>query len=362
MTKAEGAENPPSPEEFEVTLIGPGYGESLVLHIGDGSWVIVDSCIDDEGNPHALKYLESIGVNPAQVVDLVVATHWHDDHIRGMAKMVEVCSNAKFCCASTLLKGEFLAAVGALEGHHRSVEGSGVREIHSVFTLLESKASQPTFALGNQLIHVQGKCEIRSLSPSSADFQDFLKSVGNLFPREGQTKTRIPTLSPNRVAVVLWIAFEEGAVLLGSDLEKRGWIEILQKQAQSSGQASVFKVPHHGSANAHEPGVWQRMLTLDPFAVLAPWQKCGRSLPTRNDTQRILACTSNAYITARIGPSRSTRSDKGMVHRTIRESGINLRSVSMAFSAIRLRRPLGSQGQWNIKTFGSACGLGDFVE
>ena len=297
-----------------------------------------------------------------QNVDLIVATHWHDDHICGMAKMVEVCSDAKFCCASTLLTREFLVAVDALEGRHLSVEGSGVREIHSVFTLLESRASQPTFALGNQLIHVRGKCEIRSLSPNSAVFQDFLKSVGNLFPREGQTKTRVPTLSPNKVAVALWIAFEEGAVLLGSDLERRGWIEILQKQAQSSDQASVFKVPHHGSANAHEPGVWHQMLTPDPFAMLTPWRKGGRSLPTQRDGRRILACTPNAYITARVGPSRSTRSDKGMVHRTIRESGINLRSISMEFSAIRLRRPLGSQGEWNIETFGSACGLGHLVE
>ena len=116
MIKAGEAGNPPGENEFEVVLFGPGYGESIVLHIGFGSWVIVDSCINDAGKPRALEYLESIGVNPAQGVELIVATHWHDDHIRGMAKLVEVCSKANFCCANALRTEEFLAAIDALEG------------------------------------------------------------------------------------------------------------------------------------------------------------------------------------------------------------------------------------------------------
>ena len=105
---------PPEASEFELTLFGPGYGESVVLHVGDGVWVIVDSCIDDDGVARALPYLEGIGLDPAQVVVLVVATHWHDDHIRGLAKLVEACDQATFCCASALCQAEFLSAVDAL--------------------------------------------------------------------------------------------------------------------------------------------------------------------------------------------------------------------------------------------------------
>ena len=135
----------PHQNEFEVTLFGPGYGESLVLHIGGGCWVIIDSCIDKEGNPRALKYLDSINVDPAQAVKQIVATHWHDDHIRGMNELVEVCCNASFCCALALCKQEFLAAIDALEGRHLSVNGSGVREIHRIFTQLESKSITADF-------------------------------------------------------------------------------------------------------------------------------------------------------------------------------------------------------------------------
>ena len=66
------AETPPARDEIELTLFGPGYGESVVLHIGDGAWAIVDSCIDKDGRPSALSYLENL--DPAEVVVLVAAT------------------------------------------------------------------------------------------------------------------------------------------------------------------------------------------------------------------------------------------------------------------------------------------------
>ena len=64
------AETPSARDEIELTLFGPGYGESVVLHIGDGA--VVDSCIDKDGRPSALSYLENL--DPAEVVVLVAAT------------------------------------------------------------------------------------------------------------------------------------------------------------------------------------------------------------------------------------------------------------------------------------------------
>ena len=353
---------PPHEDEIEVVLLGPGYGESIVLHTGHGSWVIVDSCINTEGKPRALEYLDSIGVDAGQQVDLVVATHWHDDHIRGMATLVEVCTGANFCCANTLLNKEILAAIDALEARHLTVEGSGVREIYHILKWLQSKSCRPKFASANRKIHSQGKCEIWSLSPSDAAFQSFLKSVGALFPREGQAKTRIPSITPNDFSVVLWIKIEDVVVLLGSDLGKAGWIEILDSQERPPGEVSTFKVPHHGSEGADEPRLWQEMLGSDPYALVTPWQRGNRALPSERDVQRILSYTRNAYASANANRTpRSPKYPNRSVARTIRSTGIKLREMEISPGGIRLRRPVNSSENWQVETFGTACHLKDFV-
>ena len=260
MTNAAG---PPGDDEFELVLLGPGYGESIVLHVGNGTWVVVDSCLDPDGRPGALRYLESIGVDPVHSVVLIVATHWHDDHIRGMSRLVELCPDAQFCCASALCDKEFLTLVGALEGWHFSATGSGFREIYGVFSHLRNVGKSPTHALANRVVFRKDGCTISSLSPGDGVFQRFLASVGRLIPRQGGNKTRIQSLSPNEVAVALWVECGGNSLLLGADLERRGWAAILGDTDRPTGKASVFKIPHHGSAGANEPAVWEHMLRLN---------------------------------------------------------------------------------------------------
>ena len=353
---------PPGEGEFELTLFGPGYGESIVLHVGSGSWVIVDSCIDTDGTPKALRYLESIGLDPSQSVSLVIATHWHDDHIRGMAQLVEACSQATFCCAAALCRPEFLSVVGALEPRHLSVSGSGVRELYNVVTKLVEIGSTPVHALANRRIFAHDACEIWSLSPNDETFRDFLRVIGDLVPSEGETKARIPNLSPNEIAVALWVEVDDVVVLLGSDLERRGWVEVLQSAARPAGRASAFKIPHHGSANADAPEVWARMLDDNPFAVLTPWRRGGHALPSQQDVQRILSNTENAYASARgASVTRASVRRDPMVERMIRRAGIGLRRLAISRGAVRLRRAIGARDRWQVELFEPACHLQNFT-
>ena len=329
------------------------------MHVGDGRWVIVDSCLDSDGTPGALRHLENVGVDPARAVALIVATHWHDDHIRGISRLVDACPAAQFCCASALCRKEFLELVGALEGRHFSASGSGLRELHSTFSQLEEKKKVPIHAVANRVIFREGNCDIWSLSPSDKVFQHFLRSVGRLIPDQGENKTRIPSFSPNEVAVALWIDTGNFKLLLGADLERRGWVAILGSQARPAGQASVFKIPHHGSQNADEPAVWRTMLELNPAAILSPWHRGGRILPKQDDIERILATTPNAYASS--AAPRSPRSGRNhanrMVAKTLAESDTRFRPLTSRASSIQLRRTLSSGTQWSVELFGDACHL-----
>ena len=124
----------PKVDELEISLFGPGYGESILLHIGDGKWIIIDSCIDKKSNqPAALNYLKNIGVDPSKDVKLVVATHWHDDHIRGLGRIVEECTEATFVCSTAIKNIEFLQLLEVYRSRQTSNSNSGICEFISVF-------------------------------------------------------------------------------------------------------------------------------------------------------------------------------------------------------------------------------------
>ena len=361
MIESGEAGTAPSLEDIEITLLGPSYGESILIHTGFGAWMIVDSCVDSERNPRALGYLESIGVDPAAVF-LIVATHWHDDHMRGLAKLVEVCTNAEFCCASALGEKEFLAAVGGLERHHFSNSRSGVKEIYNVFSVLESRGSVPNYAIANRTIFRAGHREVLSLSPSDEAFQTFLREIGRLFPGLGETKRRIRSTSPNDLSVVLWVRVGDNILLLGADLERRGWREILRGRALPDGRASVFKVPHHGAESAHEADAWGTLVEEAPVAILTPWHRGGGALPTEPDMERILTFTTDAFITAEPRrPGRSPVRRRREVERTLREAGVRLRRSVVQSGAIRLRRPTDAGAAWDVQRFGPARHLNELV-
>ena len=352
----------PAEEDFELTLLGPGYGESIAVHLGCGEWAIIDSFLDSDGAPASLRYLENIGVCPAEAVVLIVATHWHDDHIRGIARLVELCPAAQFCCASALCEKEFLMVIGTLEGGHFSASGSGLRELHRVFSRLHERKQLPIYALANRLLLRRPHCEVWSLSPSDQVFQTFLRTIGGLAPRKGGNKTRLPSLSPNEIAVVLWLEGRGCSLLLGADLERDGWIAIVQDCARNASAASVFKVPHHGSENADEPAVWDRMLEDEPVAVLTPWRRGRGVLPTAGDVQRILRSTPNAWITNK-GLSRQSdlKHENRAVEKTLRESGVRIRRLENGSGFIRLRQSVDGKKRWTVESFGTACHLSEYV-
>src|SRR4051812_1212421 len=109
---------PPEPDELEVSLFGPGVGECVVVHIGAGEWLVVDSCIDPSTRkPVALDYLTAMNVDVSRMVKLVVVTHWHDDHMRGVSALFSRAESAKFVCSSVLQVEEFQTVIAASKSH-----------------------------------------------------------------------------------------------------------------------------------------------------------------------------------------------------------------------------------------------------
>ncbi|MFV9691197.1 MAG: MBL fold metallo-hydrolase [Desulfobacteria bacterium] len=357
---------PPLKEEIEISIFGPGYGECILVHIGFNDWIIIDSCISPSSKePCAIEYLSSIGVPLDTGVKLVVATHWHDDHIRGIGKTVNSCSNATFVCSDGLLTKEFVTFIKAYGA--RSGLTEGVNEFDIVLKSLETSHRTPKYASAEKALwkrkgpNFKPPCCITALSP--ADFAIHLAKIQlkELFPQENITKRDVVAPQPNNVAVVIWVEVGDICLLLGSDLEnspdkRHGWAAIVDSNLRPRGIASVFKIPHHGSKNADLPEVWQNMLIKNPLAVMTPFSKGNVSLPTLEDINRIKSQTSEAYITA-LPRVKHIKKPK-IVEQFVKGATKSIYQVNSFFGHARFRADLKSQPiDWKTELFQSATSL-----
>lgn len=357
----------PRANVFELSVFGPGYGESSTIHIGNNEWVIVDSCTNNpSSHPKPIEYLHTLGIDPAGTVKLIVATHWHDDHVRGLGAVLDACPGAAFSCSQALKSKEFLA----LTRRSASLLGktsSGVDEFAHIVQILQERGMDPEWAIRDRLLWRRPDaspfpCEIHSLSPSDAAITLAQNEIAKLLPEEGPKRSVIMQ-GPNHTAVVIWIQLGEVHILLGSDLEETtdantGWSVIVEANQRPQGRASMFKVPHHGSSNADQPRVWSEMLDEAPIAILTPFIRGSVSLPKSSDIERICQRTPHAFTTS-AGVRRRSQRRSSTVERTIRETARRIHTALPSMGHVRVRGSTADRSDWTIELFGDARYLND---
>lgn len=329
----------PAADEVEVSIFGPGIGECIVLHIGAGEWVIVDSCIDRmTRRPVALDYLGELNIDVSQAIKLVVITHWHDDHIQGASRVLRDAPAAAISCSAALTSRDFLEMVAGAAS--TLMESPGTGEFREILKVVEERVAAParlgsaaprlakenTCLLRREASGSTCAAEINALSPSDGALRLSWREIAQSFPQLGQPKRRAISLSPNQVAVALWARVGDVRLLLGSDLEEStsetlGWRAIINSSTKPTGRAQVFKIPHHGSENAHSEAVWQQMVVEKPHALLTPFATGATFLPTDADVARLLAHTPDLYCTSKPGgtsPSRRSSAVEKMASRVAR--------------------------------------------
>jgi hypothetical protein len=300
---------------MEVSVFGPGVGECIVVHLGNGEWAVIDSCRERlTRRPVALSYFQRLAVQLSSV-RLIVASHWHDDHIDGISEIFKECNQAEFVFSAVLRKDEALNYV-AYQLPVTGAYSSGMEEMQKVLKIVRQRApggvrkisAAPRWAMeGKELYRRTGTPDvvIRAMSPSDSAFGLALHEVLGTLPERGSPVRRYVSQGPNQVSVVLWVRVGELAALLGADLEQSpnpllGWTAVVNSGTPNNGKAHVFKVPHHGSNNADNADVWKHMLLPSPHAVLTPFSKS--RIPKDSDLTRITGRTGNFFCTA---PNRS---------------------------------------------------------
>ncbi len=351
----------PAPDEIEVSVFGRGFGEAICVHLGDGEWMVVDSCINPTTDiAAALSYFQFLNIPVEKSVRLVLATHWHDDHVKGLAAVVDACPNATVACSAVVNNKDFLAFVLRQEAA-RGALGSGVDEFRQILRTCHARRRSPVWAKANLPLHPRPPGDVArviALSPSDDAFEralQYLIESATGLESAIVRQYRAPE-GPNGASVAAWIRNQDLCVLLGADLEtstnpETGWDAVLT-YARPSPKGAAVKVPHHGSAGAHHDGMWMELLESDSIAIVTPWIRGKNHLPTQADLERLAATSSEIYITGLPARLLAKRKLDSVVRKVHDADVFEVRG----WGHVRARRRVGSPG-WRVELDGDAVRL-----
>jgi hypothetical protein len=244
---------------LHVIIFGPGYGESIAVHIPNGGWLICDSLSQPRGTTDFIPAAELLSTRRERAGALVL-THPHDDHVGGFDRLI-----TRFADGPVGLVGLHLPEDGFTEYDDagRIVATSNRVKVLAAISdhwqrhperRWELTADQPPLRLGPGLVTI--------LHPNDEYLQ------------QGRPD---PEQAPNAYSTPMLIEWERARVVLGADLPTRQWKRVLEGDHDPElSTHAALKIPHHGSTGAL-PEELVRSGDRDSIVVLTPWH-LGRGL------------------------------------------------------------------------------------
>ena len=326
----------------------------------------MDSCLDESGEPVALSYLRQIGVNAEVAVRMIVVTHWHDDHIRGVSRIVHACPNADFVCPVAFRSDDFLTLVAAYTDGAMMLD-TGIQEMADTLAIVNDRGTTARLASENKLLLRRHECEVWALSPSDAAVTSAMVHLSSQMPQLMASKAALAAPTPNHLSIALLATLGDGAILLGGDVAQstdrnRGWLRIADlHSAYGHPVSDIVKVPHHGSIGADCDQMWNQLVRPQPIGVLSSFTLGRVSLPSAGDINRICGRTSEAYLTSQPRKTRPRRRNPA-VEKTVAGLLQNRRLRSPQLGRVTLRSGSSRSSKWTAYLEGAAYRLSPVAE
>ena len=330
-------------EDLEIVIFGKGYGESILVHIFNNKYILLDSFIDPlSKKPIAIKYLEDNGLTVNNIVG-IICTHWDTDHIRGIADIIEQSENKLMVYTPLVFsQKEIIEYITFLTNSN----DTSITEFNKILNYGKNGKINLKYASADKNLFVK-ECKqnsIVALSPTDNQVDEYIKKL--ILPKKGDIKN---TISPerNELSLVVYINAIIDSVLLGADMENSnigGWDEIANNFAYK--KCHLYKIPHHGSVTGHNDKVWENLVDK-PISIITRFNP--KQLPTNEMINKIKNLSSKTYIVG-----GQAKKDKKLTTAIRHTNSYNSSVFSIVDSSVGYVRCLKrrNENKWEIYSFG----------
>ena len=362
----------PAPDEIEITLLGvnESSGESIVIHIGNDEWIVIDCCTTREGINLPLFYLTALGVN-LDNVKRVACTHLHSDHVNGLSEVLRNCKNAWFAypLIGDETSMEYILAEYNLD---ESLPNKGVfGEFMKCIEIMKKEKREYAHLNIDTPIYADKSRHVMGISPSRKLNEIYQYKLLKYKPGDP-----IPThmLKTNFCSVATILNIGNVNAILGADLEanravcsdihlckgtckrksKRGWCNVFEgSQYFKCYQYDYIKIPHHSSQTGFCSLLWDNFIIKPSVGTSTVFHEGDNILPTEEMKKEYATLCSELYYTSRTPQLRKDKIRGAMIDEKKGAAFDDLVVIPEQIGVITSRKQING-GEWHTNYLFSA--------
>ncbi|RYH00288.1 MAG: MBL fold metallo-hydrolase [Alphaproteobacteria bacterium] len=286
-------------------IIGSAPGESVVIVFDCGSVITIDCC-QSAGRNHTLDALNDLGVDPRKVIYNII-THFHDDHIKGAADLINHCPNSKVVIPDAWTEDVFKMFVATVSDDTSLARVSVTKEIEKIFNVLQGHkgrlftVSELTSLYPPPAYSHSTTESLIVLTPTAARKAKFLSSLAADIEDGEAAAYAFCESNKNWTSICCVLRYGGKYIFLGGDVENFGpdydLTSIHKNHLQSVAQYELVKLPHHGSSTSFCDELRDLIHSNNTIVALTPYPRGHKALPSL-ETVAYLHGVENVYVLA----------------------------------------------------------------